>query len=99
MRKRRTKGKHVSGKSPATADEVAELYGVHRSAVYRWVASDAFDPAPITIPSPSGQRDRILFDRDAVAKQFEAEMLDGVSLLPLATVKQRREKLEAFRVR
>jgi hypothetical protein len=56
-----------------TADQVAELYGVAKSTVHRWVKNGGFDPAPTVVPSPSGERDRILFDVDAVVAQYERE--------------------------
>ena len=66
--------KHRKGDlPPMTAAEVAALYKVHVSTVYRWVEADAFDVAPTVIPSPSGTRDRLLFDRSAVLAQHERE--------------------------
>lgn len=81
---------------PATAEQVAQLYGVAKSTVYRWYESGAFDVEPTTIPSPSGTRDRLLFDRDAVGKQYEKEMLSPHDLTPTETIEGRRGRLEAF---
>lgn len=57
------------------AERVAELYGVTRTTVYRWVHREFFDPAPTTIATPSGTRDRILFDAGQVARQYRREMI------------------------
>lgn len=57
-----------------TIDQVAALYGVHRTTVYRWVRNNAFDVAPTIVPSPSRQRDRVLFDSKAVVKQFRKDV-------------------------
>jgi len=76
-----------------TADQVAELYGRDRTTVFRWVKAGLFDPAPTIIPSPSGARDRVLFDVEAVAKQFEQEMTASKGRL----LEAHREKLEKFR--
>jgi hypothetical protein len=66
--------KHRKGAlPPMTAAEVAALYRVHVSTVYRWAEADAFDVAPTVIPSPSGTKDRLLFDRAAVLAQYERE--------------------------
>jgi len=68
--------KHRKGSEPVapmSAREVAELYRVHIATVYRWVDQGAFDVPPTVIPSPSGRRDRLLFDRAAVLKQHEKE--------------------------
>ncbi len=81
---------------PATPAEVAVLYGVAKSTVHRWVENGAFDPAPMILPSPSGERDRVLFDRDAVAKQFREEMLNGKDKRPPETTVARSEALEEF---
>lgn len=86
----------MPGKTPAIAEEVALLYGVAKSTVYRWYEADAFDVEPQVIPSPSGTRDRLLFDRDAVAEQFETEMLDPADLLSPETKAARKTALEAF---
>jgi transposase len=59
--------------TPMTAREVAELYGVNVVTVYRWVEAEMFDKAPTKLPSPSGERDRLLFDRAAVLAQHERE--------------------------
>lgn len=87
----------MPSKTPATPAEVAVLYGVAKSTVHRWVESEAFDPAPMVLPSPSGERDRVLFDRDAVVKQFEAEMLDPRDLTPAVMLEDRKLRLKAFR--
>lgn len=86
----------MPGKTPATAEQVAVLYGVAKSTVYRWYENDLFDVDPQVVPSPSGTRDRLLFDRDAVAEQFETEMLDPDSTLRSETYWARRKALEAF---
>jgi hypothetical protein len=49
------------------------------------------------LPSPSGNRDRLLFDRPSVAEQFERELLAPGDLIPDETRKRRTEALEAFR--
>lgn len=90
------KGKHVPGKTPAIAEEIALLYGVAKTTVYRWYEADAFEVMPQVLPSPSGTRDRLLFDREAIAKQFEAEMLDPKDVIPEETRAHRRAALEAF---
>jgi hypothetical protein len=59
---------------PRTVDQVAKLYDVGRATVYRWVENRLFWTAPTIIPSPSGERDRILFDADKVAEQFQQEI-------------------------
>ena len=99
MNRFRRKGRHVPGNTaaiPATADEIARLYGVAKTTVYRWYEADAFEVAPTVIPSPSGTRDRLLFDRAAVAKQFEEEMLDPRSQRPENITRERRKRLKDF---
>lgn len=59
--------------TPMYAREVAELYKVHISTVYRWIESKAFDPEPTVVPSPTGQKDRVFFDRAAVMDQHRRE--------------------------
>lgn len=86
----------MASESPAIAEEVALLYGVAKTTVYRWYENDLFDTAPQVLPSPSGTRDRLLFDRAAVGKQFETEMLDPESTLRPGTYKERSQRLEAF---
>lgn len=81
----------------ATAEQVAVLYGVAKSTVYRWYENDLFDTDPIVIPSPSGNRDRLLFGREAVAKQFMREMLSPDNVLPLEMFTARSEALGVFR--
>lgn len=63
---------------PRTVDQVAKLYDVGRATVYRWVDHGLFWKAPTIIPSPSGARDRILFEADTVAEQFRKEVLVAV---------------------
>jgi hypothetical protein len=58
----------------ATAAQVAALYGVNISTVYRWIQTGQFTPAPQHVPSFTGKQDRYLFDREAVARQFRAEI-------------------------
>ena len=87
----------MTSKTPATAEEIATLYGVHKTTVYRWVEANAFDAAPTVIASPSRERDRLLFDRAAVAVQFEKEMLDPADLIPDESRAVRLKHLEAFR--
>lgn len=84
-------------KNPATAEQVALLYGVAKSTVYRWYENDAFDVPPLSMPSPSGTRDRLIFDRETVAKQYEKEVLDPRSKMPTDLRNERKQKLEAFR--
>lgn len=91
------KGRHVPGNTPAKAEEVALLYGVAKSTVYRWYENNLFDVDPTVLPSPSGSRDRLLFDRPSVAAQFERELLAPGDLIPDETRKRRTEALEAFR--
>lgn len=67
------KAKHAGRPEPMTADEVAALYGVHKATVYRWVKLKAFKRPPLMIPSPSGERDRLLFDRNATLRQHKEE--------------------------
>lgn len=80
---------------PAKAEEVATLYGVAKSTVYRWYEADAFDVGAVTaIPNP--QRDRLLFDRERIGKQFEREMLDPKDTIPDETRRRRTAALEVF---
>ena len=89
-------GTHRAGRIPATADEIAKLYGVAKTTVYRWYEADAFEVAPTVIPSPSGTRDRLLFDRAAVAEQFRDEMLNAKDMIPDETRAQREQRLTEF---
>jgi hypothetical protein len=85
----------MPGDVPAKAEEVAALYGVAKSTVYRWYEADAFDSGAVTaIPNP--QRDRLLFDRKRVGKQFEREMLDPKDTIPDETRQRRSAALEVF---
>lgn len=84
--------------TPATADQVAELYGVGRTTVYRWVDNGMFAEDVITrMKSPSGERDRVLFDREATAIQFENEMIHEPVKLPAGVLKARTQAVEDFR--
>lgn len=79
---------------PATAQHVAELYGVTRMTVYRWHHQGLFTVTPVVIPSESGERDRVLFDRAAVAEQYYDEMVKGLSPGPLRT--EREDRIRKF---
>jgi hypothetical protein len=81
---------------PATAEQVASLYGVAKTTVYRWYENDLFAVPPQVLPSPSGTRDRLLFDRAAVGKQFQEEMLDPRSQRPENITRDRKQRLEEF---
>jgi predicted site-specific integrase-resolvase len=63
--------------TPMTAREVAELFGVALPTVHRWIKAGLFDVAPTMIPSPSGGRDRPMFDRVAIMMQFDREQRIG----------------------
>lgn len=91
------KGKHVPGNTLAKAEEVASLYGVAKSTVYRWYENSLFDVEPTVLPSPSGNRDRLLFNRPAIAEQFERELLAPGDIIPDETRQRRSEALEVFR--
>lgn len=86
----------MASSTPATAQEVAELYGVAKSTIYRWYESNLFDQEPTVLPSPSGNRDRLLFDREAVGDQFTRELLDPTQLVMEETRNRRRAALEVF---
>lgn len=86
----------MASETPATAEQVASLYGVAKTTVYRWYENDLFTVPPQVLPSPSGTRDRLLFDRAAVGKQFQEEMLSSDHVLSPETVIARSEALEAF---
>lgn len=86
----------MPGNTPATAEQVAALYGVAKTTVYRWYENDLFEVPPQVLPSPSGTRDRLLFDRAAVGKQFETELLAPKDLIPDETRRRRQAALEAF---
>lgn len=59
---------------PMTAREVAELYGVNIVTVHRWVKRKLFDKGVVTsFPSPSGRRERVIFDRKLLLEQHERE--------------------------
>lgn len=60
-------------KKVLTAPEVASLYGVDKSTVHRWIERGLL-PEPTLLPSPSGQRDRPLFDAAAIGALFEEEI-------------------------
>lgn len=60
-----------------TAPEVAKLFGVALPTVHRWVKNELFDVAPKMVTSPSGGRDRPMFDRAAVMAQFDREQRIG----------------------
>lgn len=57
---------------PMTALEVAELYGVDKVTVYRWVKRNLFD-AGIVTTFPGAVRDRFIFDRAKVLAQHARE--------------------------
>lgn len=83
--------------TPATADQVAELYGVGRTTVYRWAEQGMFDNGVIVrMPSPSRERDRLLFDRVATAAQFQKEMLESPVMLSERDRDARTKKMKEF---
>lgn len=86
----------MASETPATAEQVASLYGVAKTTVYRWYDNDLFTTPPQVLPSPSGTRDRLLFDRAAVGKQFQEEMLNPDHVLSPEIVIARSEALEEF---
>lgn len=57
---------------PMTAAEVAELYGVDKVTVYRWVKTGQFDAGVVTT-FPGAVRDRVIFDRALTLAQHERE--------------------------
>lgn len=64
---------------PMSAQEVADLYGVTKMTVIRWIEGDRFDVAPQRIHTGTGQRKPYLFDRDAVMAQRERNIGEGLS--------------------
>ena len=78
----------------ATVDQVAKLYEVDRTTVWRWHHNDLFSAPRQSLPSPSGQRDRILFDVTAIVHQYRREMILGLE--PGQILDYRNQKLKEF---
>lgn len=62
----------MSDDKPMTALEVAELYGVSKVTVYRWVSRGLFDEGTVTT-FEGNVRDRVIFDRAKVLTQHARE--------------------------
>lgn len=77
-----------------TASQVAWLYRVHKATVHRWFADGLFTHTPVIMPSPSGTRDRVLFNSDDIARQYADEMIKGYDPGPERDANERR--LEEF---
>ena len=54
-----------------TINEVAELFGVHRAIVYRWVKSGKI-PYVRILKNPTSKRETIRFERAVMAEQFQS---------------------------
>lgn len=64
---------------PMSAQEVADLYGVTKMTVTRWIKAGRFDVPPQELHTGTGQRKPYLFDRAAVMAQRERNIREGLS--------------------